>query len=300
MSEQKISVLLQGNKGSEIKEEAFRMAKEALCLGDSSEQCRCASCSLKSLNQHPDFQYIYPVEKRSIGVDEIAALLSRSRTIPVMSNRLVTVIDGFDMVTEQAQNKLLKTLEEQLNFFLIGICYSDNVLPTIKSRMHVITKASTSIEVFTEACKKRNLQDIGLLYYMTGGCVDLADEMQKLKPMFYGVLESIQQENYVGILQSLHMVKDKDKESYANVAREYIPQMYSFFIAIFSEWLKNIFQAHVAAAFNFPKCNPETLIQCVDWMKKELISCRTVTYTTASFEVAIFNVIGILLSDTER
>ncbi len=88
---------------------------------------------------HPDFLCIEP-EGNSIKIEQIRLLQKKIVEKPVLSNRKVYIINDADTMTIEAQNCLLKTLEEPPEFamiFLIG--RNENAfLPTIKSRCMIL------------------------------------------------------------------------------------------------------------------------------------------------------------------
>lgn len=87
---------------------------------------------------HPDLLYITSDEK--LGVQE-SKKISEFLSFKPFSGRLKgVVLEAGDNLTPQAQNSLLKILEElpESAFFLIGAESEENFLPTIKSRCEVV------------------------------------------------------------------------------------------------------------------------------------------------------------------
>ncbi|MGE5472886.1 MAG: DNA polymerase III subunit delta' [Ignavibacteriales bacterium] len=117
----------------------FNLAKifaQAVLCEQSNEPCgKCSSCIKFMSNNHPDFYTISP-KGLSIGVDEIRKLQDDIIIKPIESERKVYIIDKADKMTEQAQNCLLKTLEEPPGDSLMILCVQNtaSMLKTILSR----------------------------------------------------------------------------------------------------------------------------------------------------------------------
>ena len=89
-------------------------------------------CPQEKATQHPDYVPIQP-EKTSIGVDVIRELKTTLAGKPFRAERRVVVIHQANQMTTQAQNSLLKTLEEPVDAVLILLC-EQLMLLTINSR----------------------------------------------------------------------------------------------------------------------------------------------------------------------
>lgn len=130
---------------------------DADTLGIDSLRMGCGKCEdcLGIANQnHPDWHLIYrqlvrehpeeKVRKRKgldIGVDVLRHfVIDRVGHTPVRGKSKVFVIREADRMTTQAQNALLKTLEEPPpnTFIILLVAYTDRLLPTTLSRCQVI------------------------------------------------------------------------------------------------------------------------------------------------------------------
>lgn len=119
---------------------AKEFAKAILC--ESSEKpCNiCKSCIEFDTYNNPDFSMLEP-EGTSIKIDPIREFIKKVYEKPVVSNRKVYIINDSNYMTKEAQNALLKTLEEPPEYVtIILITSNENMfLPTIKSRCTKIT-----------------------------------------------------------------------------------------------------------------------------------------------------------------
>lgn len=128
------SYIFWGTEGIGKKIIAKEFAKNILCL-KGEENCNCKSCIEFDSNNNPDFQLIEPNEGK-VKIEQIREMQRKVAEKPIISNKKVYVINNADTMTTEAQNCLLKTLEEPPEYItIILICSNeDNLLSTIKSR----------------------------------------------------------------------------------------------------------------------------------------------------------------------
>ena len=128
------SYIFWGVEGIGKKMIAKEFAQNILCI-EQHENCRCKSCIEFESNNNPDFQFIEPNEGK-VKIEQIREMQRKVAEKPIISNKKVYIIDNSDTMTTEAQNCLLKTLEEPPEYItIILICTNeDNLLSTIKSR----------------------------------------------------------------------------------------------------------------------------------------------------------------------
>ncbi len=128
------SYLFVGTQGIGKKMLATESAKKILCL-EKEQGNHCKSCVEFESNNHPDFMCIEP-EGNSIKIEQIRFLQKKIQEKPIISNQKVYLINDADAMTLEAQNCLLKTLEEPPEFATIILIGSNEnaFLSTIKSR----------------------------------------------------------------------------------------------------------------------------------------------------------------------
>ena len=122
--------------GKEFIAKVFSQA--LLCEGEGDKPCcNCQSCFQMENNAHPDF-YVLSHEKPSvIGVDDIREqIVNNVSTKPFKGKYKIYVINDAEIMTEQAQNALLKTLEEPPEYVVIILLTGskDKLLQTTQSR----------------------------------------------------------------------------------------------------------------------------------------------------------------------
>ena len=89
----------------------------------------------QSIENNPDISIILP-EGNSIKTEQIRIMQSKILEKPIISEKKVYIIDDSQTMTVQAQNCLLKTLEEPPEYIIIILISNNenNLLETIKSR----------------------------------------------------------------------------------------------------------------------------------------------------------------------
>lgn len=130
--------MIRGPKGSGKKKiaEAFAMALQ--CETNKTDACKeCHSCKQALSINHPDIIYLQHEKPATIGVDDVRVQINDTVQIrPYSSNYKVYIIEDADKMTVQAQNAILKTIEEPPEYVVMILLTSnrDSLLPTILSR----------------------------------------------------------------------------------------------------------------------------------------------------------------------
>lgn len=107
--------------------------------GNTVERDACGSCSACTRiarGLHPDVPRIEPGDTGSIKVDVVRDIVEAAGYRPFEGRRRVVIINDADALVDQAQNALLKTLEEPPagSMFLLITARPDALLPTVRSR----------------------------------------------------------------------------------------------------------------------------------------------------------------------
>ncbi|MCK5873923.1 MAG: DNA polymerase III subunit delta' [Alcanivoracaceae bacterium] len=98
---------------------------------------RCQSCHLAAAGSHPDLALVMPEEKsKVIKIDQIRDLVSFFSKTAQYGGRRVALLSPAESMNRNAQNALLKTLEEPgAGAFLLLLCdQPSRLLPTVRSR----------------------------------------------------------------------------------------------------------------------------------------------------------------------
>ncbi|MFA5746747.1 MAG: hypothetical protein WC926_01560 [Candidatus Paceibacterota bacterium] len=121
---------------------ALELAKFIFCQGEDNGQkpcCSCRSCSDVDNKTHPDLSLVLPGEG-SIKIAQIRDLGWRLSLKPYSAKIKVGIIDDAHLIQFDAQNSLLKTLEEPKGDTLLVLVTSSPqmLLKTIFSRVQVL------------------------------------------------------------------------------------------------------------------------------------------------------------------
>lgn len=159
------SYLFLGKEGIGKKLIAKEFAKKILCDNKSGDD-NCKSCICFESKNHPDFSVINE-EAEIIKIGIIREFIDKVIEKPVLSEKKVYIINDADKMTKEAQNCLLKTLEEPQEYMvIILIAENENkILNTIKSRCTKILFEPLTNDEITELLREKKYD------------VDLTDNM---------------------------------------------------------------------------------------------------------------------------
>lgn len=132
------SYIFTGGPGSGKKLVANTFATTLQCEKGGSEPCQtCDSCKKAAGKNHPDIIMVNHEKPGVITIDEIREQVIHDVAIkPYCSPYKIYIIADAEMMTLQAQNAILKTMEEPPEYAVIMLLTSniDSLLPTIQSR----------------------------------------------------------------------------------------------------------------------------------------------------------------------
>lgn len=130
--------LFQGDPGSGKRLMANTFAMALQCEAGGAKGCgQCHSCKQAVSRNHPDIIYVTHEKPNSIGVDDIRGqLVSDVMIKPYNGKYKVYIVSEAEKMTAQAQNALLKTLEEPPAYAVILLLTTNAsvLLDTIRSR----------------------------------------------------------------------------------------------------------------------------------------------------------------------
>jgi len=139
--------IFEGPDGVGRRETALSVSAMLMCMAEDAPCGKCKSCQLFEQDSHPDFQEIY-LEDKSISVEDIRNILRGLVIKPLYSKYKVIIINDADNMTVQAQNALLKSLEEPPRYviFILTVQSGAAMTQTIRSRCQRILFNKISYE----------------------------------------------------------------------------------------------------------------------------------------------------------
>ncbi|MDE6975384.1 MAG: DNA polymerase III subunit delta, partial [Lachnospiraceae bacterium] len=166
------------NAGKEFIAKTFAMALQcenrSTDQGQEAEPCgECRSCRQALGANHPDIIRITHEKPNTIGVDDIRTQINNDVAIkPYSGSKKIYIINEGEKMTAQAQNALLKTLEEPPEYAVILILTANAsaLLPTILSRCVLLAMKPAK----DDQIKKYLMENMEIPDYKADVCVAFA------------------------------------------------------------------------------------------------------------------------------
>ena len=196
---------------------AKEFAKAILCLDNEKKPCNnCRACKSFENNNNPDI-IIIDEQDESIKTEQIKELVKNVLEKPIQGEKKIYIINNSENMTREAQNSLLKTLEEHPEYVIVILITSNEnlLLNTIKSRCIKFQFQNLSDEEIKQYFRMANQVIDDSIIKIFGGSIEKAlklkdnlDTYKNIKNIFKNI------ENLSG-LQILNLketiFKDKDE-----------------------------------------------------------------------------------------
>jgi len=188
--------LLCGPRGTGKTSTGRILAKAVNCLNSAEgEPCNnCTMCQAINEGSAPDIIEIDAASNR--GIDEIRDLRERVNYAPNLARYKVYIIDEVHMITKEASNAFLKTLEEPPPhaIFILATTEAHKVLPTILSRCQRFDfrrlSQSAVVSKLTFVCDKEDIhiepEALRLIAKVTTGSLRDAENLLEQLVAYYG------------------------------------------------------------------------------------------------------------------
>ena len=158
--------ILNGEKGSgkRLLANLFAMSLQCQNRDEDGDACgKCQSCKQAASNNQPDIIRVTHEKPNTISIDDIREQINNDIVIkPYSSKYKIYIVPDADMMSVQAQNALLKTIEEPPAYAVILLLTTnaDAFLQTIRSRCVMLDIKPVSDEKIREfLMKKRQVPD---------------------------------------------------------------------------------------------------------------------------------------------
>ncbi len=211
------SYLFVGTEGIGKKQIAKEFSKTLLCLEEEPSYCnKCKSCIEFDTQNNPDFQIISP-DGNAIKIEQIREIQKKVFEKPIISNKKIYIIDDSDKMTKEAQNCLLKTLEEPPEYVIIILIGTNEnaFLSTIKSRCTIIHFQDIPEKELKKFLKEKGItiQNDEILKAFGGsiGKAILLQNKQEKYMQVYDMLVNIKEKDIIEMLKNTQTIFQKDE-----------------------------------------------------------------------------------------
>lgn len=224
------------------------LAKTINCenLGENGEACNeCSSCLAFNTNSSFNVHELDAASNNS--VDDIRNLVEQVRYAPQKGNYKIYIIDEVHMLSTQAFNAFLKTLEEPPKYaiFILATTEKHKIIPTILSRCQIFDFNRIQINDIsnhlTEIAKKEEIEHeaeaLRLIATKADGALRDALSIFDLIVTFSAGKKVTYQET----ISNLHIL---DYDYYFKVTDALLDESISAALLIFDEILRNGFDGH--------------------------------------------------------
>lgn len=209
------SYLFYGQEGIGKKQFAQEFARMLLCE-TPQETTPCNSCIKYQSNNHPDFSLIES-DGKSVKIEQIRNIQEAIAQKPIQSSKKVYIIDDSDKMTKEAQNCLLKTLEEPPEYATIILIASNEskLLATIKSRCTKIAFQNIQTSEMIAYLKEKGIQENNPnLLKLYNGSIGKAIRLQEKRDIYEQVetiINTIEKQDIVEVFKQAEILY-KEKE----------------------------------------------------------------------------------------
>jgi DNA polymerase-3 subunit delta' len=168
--------LLVGPADSGKTQTALSLAQMVNCESQTLGPCgECEACRKITAGNHPDVHVIGNDEMDSIKIEDIRFLLSRAHLMAYEGRTKVFIIRNIELMTQDAANALLKTLEEPTanTLMILTTSVPEANLDTIRSRCHTVKFFPSPVNRIAKLLMDEGIkpQDARFLAVYSEGCL---------------------------------------------------------------------------------------------------------------------------------
>ncbi len=259
---------------------ARELAKAVLCRRPRPDACdACESCRRFDADAHPDFHWFAPPEgKRYIVIDDIRELQHTIGLKPVEGGYKAFLIDDAHLMTAEAANAFLKTLEEPPANSLLALIAptTEGMLDTILSRCQRIRFHALPADLIARVLQERyrvGAERAAALARFAGGSLGRAvamtdEETQEFVDWLAGLAEGLTPANALDAAQEV-LGRTRRAGERAEAARARLRDALQFLLAYYRDLLLLRAQNAPDLVFNVDRL-PALESQCRAWRTRQL------------------------------
>ena len=179
---------------------------------------KCKSCIEFDTNNNPDFTCIEALDGKVIKIDQIREMQVKVQEKPIISNNKVYIINNANLMRVEAQNCLLKTLEEPPEFVtIILVTANENeLLSTIKSRCMILKFEPISNDDMKKYLDENyQIQPTESMLEMFQGSISKALELKDKNEMYEQIkelIENLNKRDLIGTLEKSQILYESKEE----------------------------------------------------------------------------------------
>ena len=227
------SYLISGPAGSGKHTLAAILAAAMQCTAGERRPCGvCLQCRKVFDNVHPDVITVDDPEKKTVPVDLIRRARSDLYILPNEGRRKVYVIPRANDMNANAQNALLKVMEEPPSYgaFLLLSDNPEKLLPTIRSRCVSLRlsplAASEAIPALRAAFPDRSLEAVRTAWERAGGfygpAADALRDTQTVSPQSQRFADCFARRDRLGLTELIASMERYKREQLQPVLTDWI------------------------------------------------------------------------------
>ena len=160
---------------------AYVESRHKECVNGANATCGVCPVCLGRNRRHPDIRLIEPDKKTAISIDQIRDIIAETAFQPLEARYRVAILDPADQMRPEAQNSLLKTLEEPPSRTVIILIATNPymLLETIRSRARILPFGEIPVDRIARRLAQnegKSEQDALLAAALSGGSLGAAME----------------------------------------------------------------------------------------------------------------------------
>jgi DNA polymerase-3 subunit delta' len=270
---------------------ALRFAQALNCTQPPSpgQPCgTCRTCQQIEQMQHPDLSIVQAEnEGGTLKIDQIRALQHTLSLSPYQARYRVALLLHFEGATDNAQNALLKTLEEapEKVILLLTSDSAENLLPTIVSRCEILRLRPLQIERLSNALQERwslPVKEADLLAHLSSGRPGYALRLNQPDGL-------VQRKSWLDSLQELLAAPRRERFAFAQ--KQFPPRRGEKEYAKLRENLRQILQVWLSFWRDILLCTAGSTVPLVNLDREieirrlaDLLDLHTATACTQAIE----------------